>query len=150
MDQKTDRLFTSAPLETNIDLEQRLEKTLNDVNSFNNHISNIKEIINYFKDKKNKSEKNYKKCKTITTMLKPFDTYANIATTSSSIMLSLTAIGSIVIPISTKSICALSIVNKVLYEIIINNTTNRKIYMDKINKQSNLSINYTQNHYKII
>ena len=41
MDQKCDRLYPSAPLE-NIDLEQRLEKILNDVNSFNNSFDNIK------------------------------------------------------------------------------------------------------------
>ena len=39
MEQKTDRLYPSAPLENkNDDLEQRLEKKFNDVNSFNNHI----------------------------------------------------------------------------------------------------------------
>ena len=54
MDQKCDRIYPSAPLENN-DLEQRLEKKLNDVNSFNNHISNIKEMITYFRDKNNKS-----------------------------------------------------------------------------------------------
>ena len=42
MDQKTDKLYPSAPLFENIDLEKRLEKKLNEVNSFNNHISNIK------------------------------------------------------------------------------------------------------------
>ena len=41
MDQKTDKLYPSAPLLENIDLEKRLEKKINDVNSFNNHISNI-------------------------------------------------------------------------------------------------------------
>ena len=45
MDQKCDKLYPSAPLEK-IDLEQRLEKKLNDVNSFNNHIINIEEMIN--------------------------------------------------------------------------------------------------------
>ena len=60
MEQKCDRLYPSAPLE-NIDLEQRLEKKLNDVNFFNNTINNIKEMITYFKDKNNKSKKNYKK-----------------------------------------------------------------------------------------
>ena len=59
MDHKTDKLDPSAPLE-NIDLEQRLEKKLNDVNSFNNHINNIKEMITYFKDKNNKSKKRLK------------------------------------------------------------------------------------------
>ena len=62
MEQKCGRLYTSAPLEYN-DLEQRLEKKLNDVNSFNNHINNIKEMITYFEDKNHKSKKRYKKIK---------------------------------------------------------------------------------------
>ena len=69
------------------------------------------------KDKKNKSKKRYKK--TITTILKSFDTFVFIATTWSSITLSLTGIGLIAIPISTATACRLSIGNKVLSEIII-------------------------------
>ena len=121
MDQKTDRLYQNLPFEKkNIDLEQRLEKKLNDVNSFNNHINNIKEMITYFKDENNKSKKKYKKYKTLTTILKSFDTFVIFATTSSSITLSLTGIGLIAIPISTATACGLSIGNKVLYGIIIN------------------------------
>ena len=37
---KTDKLYPSAPLIENINLEKRLEKKINDGNSFNNHISN--------------------------------------------------------------------------------------------------------------
>ena len=48
MQQKTKRLNPPAPLEIN-DLEQRLKKKLNDVNSFNNLINNIQEMITYFK-----------------------------------------------------------------------------------------------------
>ena len=55
MEGKCDGLYPSAPLE-NIDLEQKLEKKLKDVNSFNNHINNVKEMITYFKDKNNKSK----------------------------------------------------------------------------------------------
>ena len=62
MDKKCDRLYSSAPLESN-DLEQRLEKKLNAVNSFNNHLNNIKEMITYFKDKNNKCKKNTKNIK---------------------------------------------------------------------------------------
>ena len=113
------RLYPSAPLE-DIDLEQRLEKKLNDVNSFNNHINNIKKMITYFKDKNNKSKKKYKKYKTLTTILKSFDTIVILATTWTSITLSLTGIGLIVIPISTASACVLSIGNKVFYDIITN------------------------------
>ena len=120
MEQKCEKLYPSAPLLENIDLEKRLEKRLNDVNSFNNHINNIKEMITYFKDKNNKSKKKYKNYKTITTILKSFDTFVIIATTSSSITLSLTGIGLIAIPISTATACGLSVGNKVFYEIIIN------------------------------
>ena len=119
MDQKCDRLYPRAPLQ-NIDLQQRLEKKIKDVNSFNNHINNIKEMITYFKDKNYKSEKKYKKYKTITTILKSFYSIVIIATTSSSITLSLTGIGLLMIPISTATTCGLSIGNKVLYEIIVN------------------------------
>ena len=121
MEAKTDRLYPSAPFENqNIDLEQRLEKNINDVNSFNNHINIIKEKITYFKDKNNKSKKKYKKYKTLTTIFKSFDTFVVIATTSSSNTLSLTGIGLIAIPITTATACGLSIGNKVIYEIIIN------------------------------
>ena len=57
MESKTDQLYPTASLLENIDLEKRLEKKINDVNSFNNHVNNIKEKITYFKDKTNKSKK---------------------------------------------------------------------------------------------
>ena len=47
---KTPRLYPSAPLE-NIHADQRLQKKLNDVNSFSNSINSIKEIITYLEDK---------------------------------------------------------------------------------------------------
>ena len=34
------------------DLEKKLERRLNDVKNFNNHIKNIKGMNTYFKDKK--------------------------------------------------------------------------------------------------
>ena len=49
MEQRTDKIKPSAPQENN-DLQQRLEKQLNDANSFNNNINNIKEMLTYFKD----------------------------------------------------------------------------------------------------
>ena len=121
MEQKTDRLNSSSPFECkNFDLEQRLEKKLNDVNNFNKHINNIKEMITNFKDKNNKSKKKNRKYKTITTLLKSFDTFVINATTSSSITLSLTRIGLIAIPKATATACGLSVVIKIIYEIIIN------------------------------
>ena len=119
MEQKCDRLYPSAPLQQD-NLEQRLEKKINDVNSFNNHINNIKEMITYFKDKNHKSKKRYKNYKTLNTILESVDSIVIIAATSTSITLSVTGIGLIVLPISAGIACGLSLGNKILHKLIIN------------------------------
>ena len=121
MDQKCDRLYPTAPFENkNIDLEQRLEKKINDVNSFNNHVNNIKEMITCFKDKNHKSKKRYKNYKTLNTILESVDSIVIIAATTTSITLSITGIVMIVLPISAGIACGLSLGNKVLHKFIIN------------------------------
>ena len=119
MDQKCDRLYPTAPLLETIDLEKRLEKEINDVNSFNNHINNIKEMITYFKDKNHKSKKRYKNYKTLNTILESVDSVVIIGATSTSITLSVTGVGLIILPISGGIACALSLGNKILHKIII-------------------------------
>ena len=116
---KTDRLYPTAPLLENIDLEKRLGKKINDVNSFNNHINNIKEMITYFKDKNNKSKKRYKNYKTLNAVLESVDSIVIIGATSTSITLSITGIGLIVLPISAGIAFTLSLGNKVLHKLII-------------------------------
>ena len=148
MDQKCDRLYPSAPLE-NIDLERRLEKKINDVNSLNNHVNNIKELITYFKDKNHKSKSRLKNYKTLNTILESADSIVIIGATSTSITLSITGIGLIILPISAGIACTLSLGNKVLHKININKY-NKKNNMNEINKLLNLLINYTEKHYKII
>ena len=119
MEQKTDKLYPSAPLLENIDLEKRLEKKINDVNSFNNHVNNIKEMITYFKDKNNKSKKKYKNNKTLNTVLESVDSIVIIGATSTSITLSITGVGLIILPISAGIACTLSLGNKVLHKLIL-------------------------------
>ena len=120
MEQKCDKLYPSAPLLENIDLEKRLEKKINDVNSFNNHINKIKEMITYFKDKNHKSKKRYKNYKTLNTVLESVDSIVIIGATSTSITLSVIGIGLIVLPISAGIACTLSLGNKILHKLIIN------------------------------
>ena len=127
MEQKYDRFYPSAPLE-NIDLEQRLEKKLNDVNSFNNSFKNIKGMITYFKDKNNKSKKRYKNYKTLNTILESADSIVIIGATSTSITLSVTGVGLIILPISAGIACTLSLGNKVLHKRIINKYIKYKKY----------------------
>ena len=120
METKTERLYPTAPLLENFDLEKRLEKKINDVNSFNNHINNIKEMIFYFKDKNNKSKKKYKNYKTLNTVLESVDSIDINGATSTSITLSITGIGLIGLPISAGIAFGLSLGNKVLHELFIN------------------------------
>ena len=129
MEQKCDRLYPTAPLLENIDLEKRLENKLNDVNSFNNHINNIKEMITYFKDKNHKLKKKYKNYKTLNTVLESVDSIVIIGATSTSITLSVIGIGLIVLPISAGIAFGISLGNKVLHKLIINkDNKNKKQY----------------------
>ena len=120
METKKNKLYPSAPLLENIDLEKRLEKKFNDVKSFNNHIINIKEMITYFKDKNNKSKKRSKNYKTLNTVLESADSIVIIGATSTSITLSGIGIGLIVLPISGGIACGLSLCNKVLHKLFFN------------------------------
>ena len=142
MDQKCDRLYPSAPLLENIDLEKRLEKKINDINSFNNHISNIKEMIAYFKDKNHKSKKRYKNYKTLNTVLESVDSIVIIGATSTSITLSVTGVGLIILPISAGIACALSLGNKILHKLIINKYNKYKKQYERDQNTIKSLINY--------
>ena len=145
MDQKTDRLYPSAPLENkNDDLERRIEKRLSDVNSFHNSINNIKELITYFKEKNRKSKKRYKNIKTLNTVLESVDSIVIIAATSTSITLSITGFGLNILPISAGFACTLSLGNKVLHKLIINNYSKYK----KQYEQDQQNIKYFDNLYR--
>ena len=126
MEANTDKLYPLAPILENIDLEKRLEKKINDVNSFNNHVKNIKEMITYFKDKNHKSKKKYKNYKTLNTILESVDSIVTIGGLSTSITLSITCIGLIILPISAAIACTLSLGNKVLHKLIINKNNKYK------------------------
>ena len=120
MDQKCDKLYPSAPLLENIDLEKRSENKINEVNSFNNHVNNIKEMITYFKDKNNKPKKRYIKYKTLNTILESIDSIVIIGATSASLTLSITGVRLIILPLSAGIACGLSLCNKILQKLIKN------------------------------
>ena len=88
-------------------------------------------MITYFKDKNQKSKKKYENYIMLTRILKSFDTFVIFATTSSSITLSLTGIGLIVIPKSTVIACGLTINKKAIYEIVMRKYNRSKKYYQK-------------------
>ena len=68
-------------------------------------------MITYFKHKNNKYKKEYKKYKRFFTILKPFEEFVIIATTSISFTWSLTGFRLKVIPRSSSIQCGLTISN---------------------------------------
>ena len=81
----------SVPLEPVTAIEERLEKKIS-VKIFSNSVINIKEQISNFKDGNKFPEKVFDKCKMLTTLLKSFDTFVNIAINFTSFTLSDTRI----------------------------------------------------------
>ena len=107
-------------------------------------------MITYFKDKNHRSKKKYKIYKTLNTVLESVDSIVIIGATSTSRTFSITGIGLIVLPISAGIACTLSLGNKILQKLFINKNDKYKNNMKENNKQSNLSINYTEILYRII
>ena len=97
-------------------------------------------MVTYFKYENHKSKKKYKKYKTLTTILRTFETIVIIATSSSSLTLSVTGIGSTDKPISSTRACGLSIRNTVIYEIVLQKYYQYKKQYQNINKQMTLLI----------
>ena len=129
MEAKTDRIYPSALLE-NIDLEQRLEEkqtmwifpTIRLITLKKRfHTSKIKTI----------NQKKYKNYETLITILEPVDSIVIIGAKSTSITLSNTGIGLIVLPISAGIACTLSLGNKILHKFIINKYNKYKKHYER-------------------
>ena len=121
-----------------------------DVNSFINTIKNIKEMISCFRDKNRKTKKRYKFYKTLSTMLESVDTIFNIGAISTSITLTITGIGLIVLPMTAGIACALSTSRKVLHKIIKNKYNKYEKQYQKGHQIIKVLINYIKKVCKII
>ena len=108
-------------------------------------------MITVFNEKSHKSKEKYKNYRTLNTILETVDSFYNIGATSTSLILSITGIGLIVLPIYAGIACTLSLGNKILHKLILNKHHKyQKKDMKEMNKLLNLSMNYTENLYKII
>ena len=83
-------------------------------------------MITYFKDKNKKSKKRYKNYKTLNTILESVDSIVIIAAKSTSIILSVTGIGLIILHISAGIGGSLSLGNKLLHKLTLNRFNNYK------------------------
>ena len=95
-------------------------------------------MITNFKDKNNKPKKRYKNYKTLNKVFESVDSIIIIGATSTSITLSVTGVGLIILPISAGIACALSLGNKVLHKLITNKYNKYKKQYDR-DQQTNKS-----------
>ena len=95
---------------------------MNDLNSSNILIKNIRELVSYLKDTNRKSKMKYNFFKTLTSILESVDTVAFIGSTTMFMTLLVTAVGLIVVPISAGIVCALSLSIKLLHKITLKST----------------------------
>ena len=108
---------------------------MNDVDKCKNSVKNLKEMITYLKDENRKSEKKYKTYETLISMLDLVDTVVIIGSTTTTLTVSITGIGLINVPISAGKASSLSLVKKILYQIILKKYKKcRKQYQRKSTK----------------
>ena len=97
--------YKDISISTKKNTEEKLEKKLTDINSFNDSVNNNKNMITYFENENRKSKGNCEKYKMLATNSKRFDTFGNFATVFFSVTLSVIETGSILIPTSTGVVC---------------------------------------------
>ena len=88
-------------------------------------------MINYYEDKNHKSKKRSKKYKTLSTILESVDTIVKIASTATSVTISVVGIRLVVVPFSPGIACCLSLGNKVLHKLIKNKCNKYKKRYEK-------------------
>jgi len=81
-------------------LEQQLELRLKEMNSFNNSVNNIKDIKNFYNYETKKYKKLNDRFKLLNNLLQTIDTLIILGVTSTSVTLSVTGVGIIIVPIS--------------------------------------------------
>ena len=94
-------------------LQSALQSELQKVNSFNNSIQNISLMMKYYEMEEKKYKQKYTKYKLINNLINSLDGIIVIGTTSTSVTLSITGVGIIVVPIAAGVGCATGILVKI-------------------------------------
>ena len=113
-------LSPSAPYDNDLvesminkQLQSALQSESQKVNSFNNSIQNISLMMKYYEMEEEKYKQKYTKYKLINNLIHSLDGIIVIRTTSTSVTLSITGVGIIVVPIAAGVGCATGILGKI-------------------------------------
>ena len=103
----------SAPYDIETLLKKRLQSVLQKVKSFNNSKQIISLMMKYYELVEKKYKQKYAKYKLINNLINSLDGIIVIGTTSTSVTLSITGVGIIVVPITAGVGCATGILVKI-------------------------------------
>ena len=93
-----------------------LDLRLEEINSFNNSIQNIKDIQNFYNHEAKKYKKKSKTYKIINGLIQSIDGVLLLGVSSTAITLSVTGVGLVVVPIASGIGAGVSIISKILNE----------------------------------
>ena len=97
-------------------IESALNQQLKEINSFQNSVQNIKDIRTFYSHEVKKYKKKCKTIKLISGMINCIDTFVIVGVTSTSITLSVTGFGLLVIPITSGVGAGFSLSGKIISE----------------------------------
>ena len=124
----------SKPYDVDSMINKRLQSELQKVSSFNNSTQNISLMMKYYELEENKYKKKYTKYKLINNIINSTDGFIIIGTTSTSVTLSITGVGIIVLPITAKVGCATGILVKICSSYLKKKEQNYKLKYTIIQK----------------
>ena len=107
------KLYPSMAPSAPYDVESKINRQLAKVSSFNNSIQHISLMRKYYEIEERKYKTKYTKCKLINNIINSTDGLIIIGTTSTSVTLSITGVGIVVVPITAGVGCATGILVKV-------------------------------------
>ena len=146
-----ERLYPN--IENNFNWEEIINKKLKEVNSFNNSINNINLISKFYEEEYKKLKKKHNKYKNLNKILNTIDSVVIIGSTSTSITLSVTGYGLIIVPITTGCGCVMTIASKIFSEFL---KKKEKSYLEKYTLSHNTLQDFrklyqkSKNHWKIL
>ena len=130
-------VYPFGPLASFMDLKDRLNKKIKEVNSFNNSNNNIDGMITYFEDRINKSRK--KKLYINSNLNFRISRHSRCyCSTTTSVKLSVTGVGLLVLPKSAWIACDSSLGKKLIQKIINNHNNKHKSNTRNVNKLLNI------------
>ena len=124
-----------------------IQKEINKINSFNNHIQNIKDMKDYFVTTTRHNKKMYKHYKHLGMLVNVLESIVIIGTTSTSIIVGLVGLAPFIIPIATGGGISTTLLNKVVCEKL---KKNEKNYLKMYTLTSKYLEEFTSFHRKAL